>query len=65
MKQLNSFMVLTVGGGERVTFTYDEINDDGEPISQNNKANFYAVDATLKKHIDAIRTFIIKNKMEG
>ena len=34
MKQLSSFMVLNIDGGDRVTYTYNEINDStGEPIS--------------------------------
>ena len=44
MKQLSSFMVLNIDGGDRVTYTYNEINDStGEPISRNNKGNFYVV----------------------
>lgn len=64
MKQLNSFMILTVGGGDRVTFTFDNINDEtGEPISSNNKANFYAVNQDLKNHINAIKEYITTNKL--
>ena len=65
-KQLNSFMALTIGGGDRISYTFDEINDEtGEPISVNNKGNFYAVDVTLKGHIEAIRDFIREHKLEG
>lgn len=65
MKQLSSFMVLNVNGGDRISFTYDEINPDtGEPISQNNKQNFYVVDNTLKGHIEAIRDYIRENKLQ-
>lgn len=64
MKQLSSFMVLNVNGGDRVSFTYDEINDEtGEPISTNNKKNFFVVDATLRNHIEAIREYIRENKL--
>lgn len=64
MKQLSSFMVLNIGGGDRVTYTYDEINDStGEPISRNNKGNFYVVDDELWEHIKAIRDFIKDNKL--
>lgn len=65
MKQLSSFMVLNVNGGDRVSFTYDEIDENtGEPISQNNKKNFYVVNSDLASHIEAIRTFIRENKMD-
>lgn len=64
MKQLSSFMVLNMNGGDRVSYTYDEINaDTGEPISTNEKKSFYAVDATLQKHINAIRNYIRENKL--
>lgn len=66
MKQLSSLMVLNVNGGDRVTYTYDEINDEtGEPISQNNKKSFYVVDETLRTSINAIREYIRENKLGG
>lgn len=66
MKQLNSFMVITLGGGDRISFTYDEINDStGVPESTNNKENFFVVNPELRSHIEAIRDFIRKNKLEG
>ena len=64
MKQLSSMMILNVNGGDRVSYTYDEIDENsGEPTSTNNKANFYAVDADLKNHIEAIREYIRTNKL--
>lgn len=66
MKQLSSLMVLNVNGGDRVTYTYDEINDEtGEPISQNNKKSFYVVDEGLRTSINAIREYIRDNKLGG
>ena len=65
MKRLSSFAVLNIDGGDRVSFTYDEISDAGEPISTNNKKNFYVVDAELSGHINAIREYIRQNKLEG
>ncbi len=64
MKQLNSFMVLAVGGGDRISFTYDVINNEtGQPIEQNTKENFYVVNDDLKYHIAAIKQYIINNKL--
>ena len=64
MKQLSSFMVLNIDGGDRVNYTYNDINDStGEPISRNNKGNFYVVDDELREHIKAIRDFIKDNKL--
>jgi hypothetical protein len=57
-------MVLNIDGGDRVTYTYNKIDDStGEPISRNNKGNFYVVDDELKVHIDAIRNFVKDNKL--
>jgi len=64
MKQLSSFMALNIDGGDRVTYTYNDIDDNtGEPISRNNKGNFYVVDDELREHIKAIRDFIKDNKL--
>lgn len=66
MQQLSSFIVIYVNGGDRVSYTFDDINPDtGEPTSTNNKKNFYAVDPALKEHIEAIRDYIRTNKLEG
>ena len=63
-KQLSSFMVLNVDGGDRVSYTYDEIDsENGEPISKNNKKNFYAVTLEIKEHIEAVREYIRENKL--
>lgn len=65
MKRLSSYMVLNVSGGDRISFTYDEIDDEtGEPISQNNKQSFYVVNSALQSHVDAIKTFIKENKLQ-
>lgn len=64
MKQLSSFMVLNIDGGDRVTYTYNDIDDStGEPISRNNKGNFFVVDDKLREHIKATRDFIKDNKL--
>jgi hypothetical protein len=64
MKQLSSFMALNVNGGDRISFTYDEIDEaTGDLVSSNNKESFFAVDSALKKHVEAIRKFIRDNKL--
>ena len=64
MKQLSSFMVLNIDGGDRVSYTYNEIVDNtGEPLSQNKKENFWVVDKEPKKHMDAIRSYVRENKL--
>lgn len=64
IKQLASFAVLNVNGGDRLTYTYDEIDaETGDLISANNKGNFFAVDPTLKGKITQIRNYIQENKL--
>lgn len=56
---------MNIDGGERVSYTYTEVNDEtGEIISQNNKGSFYALDYELKANLDAVSNYIRKNKLE-
>lgn len=64
IKNLASFAALNVNGGNRISYTYDEIDGEtGDMISQNNKGNFYVVDADLQKNIEDIRTYIQEHKL--
>ena len=64
IKQLASFAVINVNGGDRISYTYDEIDaDTGDMVSQNNKGNFYVIDSKLKGNITAIRNYIEGNKL--
>ena len=64
IKQLSSFMAINVNGGDRISFTFDEIDaETGEPVSSNNKRSFFVVDSTLAKNIAQIRNYIREQKM--
>lgn len=64
MKQLSSFLALAVNGGDRVSFTYDEIDGEtGNVESSNNKESFFVVDSELRNHIEAVRDYIRENKL--
>ena len=64
IKQLASFAVLNVNGGDRITYTYDEIDaDTGDMLSPNNKGSFVVVDPALKGKITGIRNYIAENKL--
>jgi len=64
IKQLASFAVLNVNGGDRVTYTYDEIDaETGDMVSANNKGSFFAVDSSLKGKITQIRNYIAEKKL--
>ena len=64
IKQLASFAVLNVNGGQRISYTFDEIDaDTGDVISSNQKGSFYVVDDTLKSEIEDIRTYIQEHRL--
>lgn len=64
IKQLASFAVLNVNGGQRISYTFDEIDaETGDVISSNQKGSFYVVDDTLKKEIEDVRTFIQEHRL--
>lgn len=53
-----------INGGNRISYTYDEINaETGDVISSNNKESFFAVDSNLMTNIDNIREYIRHNKL--
>ena len=64
IKQLASFAALSVNGGDRISYTYDEIDaETGDVVSANNKGSFFAVDPALKSKITQIRNYIAENKL--
>ena len=59
-----STVVLNVNGGDRVSYTYDEIDaDTGEVIGSNTKESFFVVDAGLRGDIESVREYIRENKL--
>ena len=59
MKQLKSFMVMNVSGMNRVTATYDVIDESGMPVSRNSKLSFYAVEKELNQSIEEIQAMLL------
>lgn len=60
MKKLSAVAIVTTAEGERVSYTYMELDDSGNITSQNNRASFVALDddlltaiATLKNAVNA------------
>ena len=62
MKRLTSFTAHVTGEGQRISYTYSEIDDSGKLISQNNRENFIVIDSELMGHINAINA-CISNRM--
>lgn len=64
MKRITSFTHLVTGEGDRIAYTYSEISDTGELVSQNNKGNFIIVDQSVKNAVDLVNQYI-NERLEG
>lgn len=64
MKKVTSFTHLVTGEGDRIAFTFSEISDTGELVSQNNKGNFIVIDPAIKSAVDTINQYITQ-RLEG
>lgn len=63
-KLLTSFTSHVTGEGQRISYTYSEVDENGKLKNQNLRENFIVMDDELQGHIDAINDFI-KRRMEG
>lgn len=63
MKTLTSFSYLKTGDGDRISYTYSEVDDKGNIISQQNKGNFIIMDDALKESTDTIINYIRENRL--
>ena len=58
MKKLTSFTAHVTAEGQRISYTYSEIDDEGNLIRQNVRENFIVIDDGAQEHIDALNAFI-------
>lgn len=56
-------MVLEVNGGDRISFTYDVIDGEGNLTDSNRKESFFVINDDVKSHIESIRDFIREHKL--
>lgn len=62
---LRAFQVIEKDGVHMVSSTYNVIDSEtGEPVKQNVKDSFYAMDSDLAGHIDAVIEYIT-NRLES
>lgn len=62
MKQISGFSVIGINNGLRLTYTYDELNDQGELVSQNVRKSLYIMDDETKESAQTIFDFIQKKE---
>lgn len=62
MKILTGFAVINDRNGERVTYTYDKIDEKGNVIDSNIKESYIAIDGETSDKISQLKN-IIENRM--
>ena len=64
MDLITSFAVVNVNGNDRISYTYDTIDGEtGMLVKGNNSSTFFVVDDDLRRHVEAIRSYIRDNKL--
>lgn len=57
-KQISGFSIVGINNGKRLTYTYDEIDERGNLISQNVRKSMYIVDDALEEKIESVFEFL-------
>ena len=58
MKKLSAVAIVTTAEGERVSYTYTELDSDGNITSQNNRASFVALDEEVLAAIAKLKNAV-------
>lgn len=58
MKKVTSFTHLVTGEGDRIAYTYSEISESGDLVSQNNKGNFIVMDDEIQQAVNLVNSKI-------
>lgn len=58
MKKLSGVAVVTTAEGERVSYTYMELDDNGNITSKNNRGSFVALDAEVLAAIATLKNAV-------
>lgn len=59
IKRITSFTSHTTAEGERLSYTYSEIDDNGTLIKSNERATCIVLDETISESIDKINKFLL------
>jgi hypothetical protein len=57
-KKITSFMHHVTGEGDRITYTFSEIDGNGKPTRTNDRASLIVLDDEVLAHIKAINDFL-------
>lgn len=64
MKVLTSYANITTAEGERITYTYSEINENGDVINQDGKGIYIETDKEILKMLSTVKEHV-KEHMES
>lgn len=56
---ITSFTSLTTAEGKNLTFTFSEINEDGQKIKENERQTIIVMDENIEKKIEDIQSFLM------
>lgn len=59
IKRITSFTAHTTAEGERLSYTYSEISEDGTLVKSNERATCIVLDESIKQKIDEINKFLL------
>ena len=59
IKRITSFTAHTTAEGERLSYTYSEISQDGTLVKSNERATCIVLDEGIKQKIDEINKFLL------
>ena len=58
MKKLSAVAIVTTAEGERVSYTYMELDDSGNITSQNNRGSFVGLDGEVLAAISTLKNAV-------
>ena len=58
IKKITSFTAHTTSEGQRLSYTYSEIDDAGNLVKSNVRESMIVLDPTVQNNIDAIISFL-------
>ena len=61
LKKITSITKFTTGEGERISYTYSELDEKGNMHAQNKQAGFILMDENIKTKIKEIEDYIANN----
>lgn len=62
IKTITSFTQHTTAEGQRISYTYSEIDDDGNVTKSNVRATCIVVDPTIKQKLADINEFLLNRE---